>query len=122
MKPIYKDFKLVSAFILTLFFFSCDKKLTETNISPNALNAEQVDPGFVMTDVLSRSAMEAVLSGFGGNTSQCIIDATMQYVQQDNFLFRLNRCPVPADVSNLHLSDNSTIAYNYQVKLSVTAA
>ncbi len=83
MKPIYNDFKLVSAFILTLFFFSCDKKLTETNISPNALNAEQVDPGFVMTDVLSRSAMEAVLSGFAGNTSQCIIDATMQYVQQD---------------------------------------
>lgn len=83
MKPVYKNFKLISAFILPLFFFSCDKKLTETNISPNALNAEEVDPGFVMTDVLSRSAMEMVLAGFAGNTSQCIIDATMQYVQQD---------------------------------------
>lgn len=83
MKPVYKNFKFISAFILLLFFFSCDKKLTETNISPNALNAEQVDPGFVMTEVLSGSAMEMVLAGFAGNTSQCIIDATMQYVQQD---------------------------------------
>ncbi|NLB26783.1 MAG: SusD/RagB family nutrient-binding outer membrane lipoprotein, partial [Bacteroidales bacterium] len=47
------------------------------------LNAEQIDPGFIMTEVISQSAYQLVLAGFAGNTSQCIIDATMQYVQQD---------------------------------------
>lgn len=82
MKHVYRNITLFLAIIM-LLFTSCDEKLTDANISPNSLNAEQIDPAFVMTDVISRSARTMILAGFAGNTSQCIIDATMQYVQQD---------------------------------------
>ncbi len=83
MRFEYKKIIIFLTIILIALLSSCEDKLTEANISPNSLNAEQIEPGYVMTDVLSRSALTMVLSGFAGNTSQAIIDATMQYVQQD---------------------------------------
>ncbi len=64
-------------------FTSCEETLTNANISPNSLNAEKIDPGFILTEVLAKSGHTMVLAGFAGNTSQSILDATMQYVQQD---------------------------------------
>lgn len=83
MKFIYNHTKLILSALFLWTFWGCNKQLTETNISPNTLNAEQVDPGFILTNVLSQSGYLMTLTGFAGNTSQCIIDAAMQYVQQD---------------------------------------
>ena len=83
MRHVYRNIKFLLAIFVVLFFSGCDEKLTEANISPNSLNAEQIDPAFVMTNVISQSAYTMVLAGFAGNTSQCVLDAAMQYVQQD---------------------------------------
>src|SRR5690606_23781673 len=83
MKFVYKNINFMLAAFVMLYLSSCEDKLTDANISPNSLNAEQIDPGFVMTNVISQSAYTMVLAGFAGNTSQCFLDGAMQYVQQD---------------------------------------
>lgn len=70
--------------VLFLFILSgCGKTLTDTNINPNTLLAEQVNPAFIMSQVISSSAMTMALTEFAGNTTQCVLPAAMQYVQQD---------------------------------------
>src|SRR5690606_27601038 len=83
MRFEYKKIIIFLTIILIALLSSCEDKLTEANISPNSLNAEQIEPGYVMTDVLSRSALTMILTGFAGNTSQAIIVASMPYVEQD---------------------------------------
>lgn len=83
MKIINKNQVFILVVLMSVLFVSCDDKLTETNISPNSLSADQIDPGFIMTNVISQSAYTMSLAGFAGNTSQCYLDAAMQYVQQD---------------------------------------
>ncbi len=72
---------LFSIFIISLTL-SCDEALTNANISPNSLDADQVDPAYVMTDVITRSATTLTFAGFAGNDSQAVLDALMQYAQQ----------------------------------------
>lgn len=70
--------------ILFLFVLSgCGKTLTDTNINPNTLLAEQVNPAFIMSQVVSSSTMTMALTEFAGNTTQCVLPSAMQYVQQD---------------------------------------
>ena len=83
MKYVYKNYFFILIAVTFVFITSCDDQLSETNINPNSLNAEQVDPAYIMTDAISQTARHMALAGFTGNTSLSYLPAAMQYLQED---------------------------------------
>ncbi len=83
MKSLNLYQRILQGALFILILSGCGKVLTDTNLSPNTLSAEQVDPAFTMTQVISSSAMNMALTSFAGNTTQCVVPYAMQYSQQD---------------------------------------
>ncbi len=83
MKSLNIYNRTLLSIVCLLFFAGCNKDLTETNLNPNTLTAEQVDPAFIMTQVISSTAMNMALTNFAGNTTQCVLPYAIQYSQQD---------------------------------------
>jgi hypothetical protein len=61
----------------------CGDGLTDTNLNPNALTDQQIRPAFIMTSVLSGSALEMTDMAIAGNVTQCVVPEAMQYTQRD---------------------------------------
>ncbi len=83
MKHVHKNYFFILTAVAFVFLMSCYDELSKTNISPNSLDAEKVDPAYILTEVISRTAYIMVLNDFAGNTSQCVLNAALQYVQED---------------------------------------
>ncbi|MEO7046311.1 MAG: hypothetical protein ABI091_13460, partial [Ferruginibacter sp.] len=76
----YKDLLIL---LLSLTLFACKKNLTKTNVDPNVLAAENIDPSFVLTQVISGSASINTSMMYGGSVSNAMLAEAMQYTQRD---------------------------------------
>lgn len=68
---------------LSLLLVGCGDKFTDTNINPNALTDKQIKPAFIMTSVISQSAIKVAETSITSNVTMCVIPEAMQYTQRD---------------------------------------
>lgn len=68
---------------LSLLLAGCGDKFTDTNINPNALTDKQIKPAFIMTSVISQSAIKVAETSLTSNVTMCVIPEAMQYTQRD---------------------------------------
>ncbi|CAL1518667.1 SusD/RagB family nutrient-binding outer membrane lipoprotein [Chitinophaga sp. MM2321] len=68
---------------LSLLLTGCTADLTDTNLNPNALSDQQIKPAYVMTSVISGSALKVAEVSITSNVTMCVIPEAMQYTQRD---------------------------------------
>ncbi len=69
--------------VLCLANFGCGKSLTDTNVNPNSVGAEQINPAYIMTQTLGQTATQISAWALTGNATQSLISEMMQYTQRD---------------------------------------
>lgn len=80
MKNIQFKFYSIITTVLLLITVSC-QDLTELNMSPNQLNASDINVKYVLTSVLSGSSRQYIRNNSYGNT--VTLSEAMQYMQRD---------------------------------------
>jgi hypothetical protein len=68
---------------LSLFLAGCGDRFTDTNINPNALSDKEIKPAYIMTTVISGTAVKVAETSITSNVTMCVIPEAMQYTQRD---------------------------------------
>lgn len=77
-----RGLKLVYLFVIGTVL-GCGDSLTNLNISPNELSEEDINPAYVLTNILSHSAAQVSEWALTGNPTQSILSEAAQFTQQD---------------------------------------
>jgi hypothetical protein len=83
MKFIRSNYLAFGLLLFSATFLGCGKSLTDTNVNPNAISAEQINPSYIMTQALGQTATQVSLWALTGNVTQSLLSELMQYSQRD---------------------------------------
>lgn len=110
MKPILKH-ALPGA---VLFLFAACNDLTEINVNPNQLGADQINSKYVLTSALAQTANFYIREYTYGYTSEHGISEGMQYLQRDYIGYEINSFVwKPTDYTSFKaLTDSQTLLDN----------
>lgn len=72
-----------SLVLLCLVLAGCGKSLTDTNVNPNQVSDDQVNPAYIMTQALGQSATQISKWALTGNVTESVLSELMQYSQRD---------------------------------------